>query len=175
MNRLFLMIGVGIAVVALLFLSQGIKKASPSDADLQKQAQEDAQKNAPPTPPAPPPSAAAKLAADTGVQPSEETVGDPAAARHHISVGWVYDEANQAQPETLAAPIQAVRDIVTKSGGKLSAEIVNLDVPIEDRSPAAQKIVDLGVSVDSHEIFADNPSSRPTNAARITSELAPLL
>ena len=172
MNRLFLMIGVGIAIVALLFLSQGIKKASPTDEDLRKQAQEAAQKS---TPPPPPPSAAAKLAVSSGIQSEEEYVGNAAIANHHMLVGWIYDEANLAHPETLTAPIQAVRDLVGKSGGKMSAEIVDLDVPIEDRSPAAQKVTDLGVNVDNHEVLAENPSSHPTNAATITGEIAPLL
>jgi len=171
MNRLFLMIGVGIAIVALLFLSQGIKKASPTDEDLQKQAQEAAQKNAPPTPPSAPP---AKVPSASDAQPAEEALGDPASAKYHISVGWVYDDANQAHPETLEAPLQAVRDFVAKSQGKVSAEIVNLDVPAEDRSPAGQKVSELGVNIDGHEVINDNPSSRPTNAAAITAELSHL-
>ena len=169
MNRLFLMIGVGIAIVALLFLSQGIKKASPTDEDLQKQAQEAAQKNAPPTPPSAPP---AKVPSAADAQPPEESLGDPATAKYHIFVGWVYDEANQAHPESLETPLQVVRDFVAKSQGKLSAEIVNLDVPVEDRSPAAQKVTELGVNIEGHKIITENPSSRPTNSATITGELS---
>jgi hypothetical protein len=171
MNRLFLMIGVGIAIVALLFLSQGIKKASPTDEDLQKQAQEAAQKNAPPTPPAAP---AAKAPLAAGAQPSEEALGNPATAKYHISVGWVYDEANQAHPETLETPLQVVRDSVAKSQGKISAEIVNIDVPTEDRSPAGQKVTGLGVYIDGRTVISDNPSSRPTNTAAITGQLSHL-
>ena len=171
MNRLFLMIGVGIAIVALLFLSQGIKKASPTDEDLQKQAQEAAQKNAPPTPPSAPP---AKIPSAADAQPPEEALGDPATAKYHIFVGWVYDEANQAHPESLETPLQVVRGFVAKSQGKLSAEIVNLDVPVEDRSPAAQKVTELGVNIEGHKIITENPSSRPTNSATITGELSHL-
>ena len=171
MNRLFLMIGVGIAIVALLFLSQGIKKASPTDEDLQKLAQEAAQKNAPPTPPAAP---AAKAPLAAGAQPSEESLGDSAKAKYHIAVGWVYDEANQAHPETLDAPLQVVRDYVAKSQGKISAEIVNIDVPTEDRSPAGQKVTGLGVYIDGRTVISDNPSSRPTNTAAITGQLSHL-
>ena len=54
MNRLFLIVGIAIAIVALMFLSQGIKKAAPTDEDLQQQAQQDAQKEAAKTAPPPP-------------------------------------------------------------------------------------------------------------------------
>jgi len=169
MNRLFLIVGVGIAIVALLLLNEGIKKAAPTDEDLQKQAQQESQKAAPP--PAPKPSAPVKTATVTPNLPAEETVGDPATAKHHIQVGWVYDEANQANPQTLTLPLQAVRDYVQGSGGMSSAEIVNLDVPAEDRSPAAQGVMELGIIVDGKPVITDNLSSKPLRPQQITQML----
>ena len=73
----------------------------------------------------------------------------------------MYDEANQAKPETLTVPLQTIRDYVQQSGGTASAEIVDLDVPAEDRSPAAQGVTELGVMVDGKPLIAmsDNPNS----------------
>ena len=50
-----------------------------------------------------------------------------------MQVGWSYDEANQANPAILNGPLQVVRDYAKKSGGSVSAEIVNLDIPVADR------------------------------------------
>lgn len=174
MNRLFLIAGVAILIAALAFLNQGIKKASPTDADLQQQAQEQQEKAN---------EAHGKTAADTkaptGSQPSpmtealpaEETVGDPAKAAHHIQVGWVYDEENQASPQILAGPLQVIRDYVKNSKGTASAEIVNLDVPAEDRSPAAQTVADLGVSVDGNPVLVGSFSEMRVTVPEITKAL----
>lgn len=173
MNRLFLIVGVCIAIIALMFLSQGIRKASPTDEDLQQQAQKDAQKTAPQAaPPAPKPTAPEKPSVVTLTLPAEETVGIPAAAKHHILVGWVYDQDNQAKPEMLTVPLQAIRDYVQRSSGSSSAEIVNLDVPVEDRSPAAQTVTDLGVVEDGRAVVTDNLSSEPTNPQQLARMLA---
>ncbi len=146
MNRWFLIAGVGLLIAALVFLNQGIKKDSPTDEDLQKQtqqAQQDAQKASvkPAAAPAKPGSTAAAL-------PADETVGDPAKAQHHIQVGWSYDEADQANPAILNGPLQVVRDYVKTSGGSVSAEIVNLDIPVSDRPPAAKAVTTPGIMVD---------------------------
>jgi len=149
MNRLYLIAGVIILITAMVFLSQGIKRASPSDEDLQQQAQQaqqdahDAQKKAAATPAGPPkPSRAASTLL------AEETVGNSAAAKHHIQVGWVYDEADQKSPEILTGPLGVIRDYANRSGGLDSAEIVNLDIPAKDRSPAALSVTQPGVYVD---------------------------
>ena len=175
MNRVFALIGVGIAIVALMFLSQGIKKAAPTDEDLQKQAQEESQtanqKAAPPAP-SPKPVAPTKPGLLTPTLPAEETVGNPALAKHHIQVGWVYDEANQANPNTLTVPLEAVRDFVQRSGGAVSSEIVNLDVPAVDRTAAAQSVTELGMTVDGKPVVTENLSDKPFSSQQITQMLA---
>lgn len=171
MNRLYLIAGVLILIVALVFLSQGIKKASPTDEDLQQQAQQEAQKEQQQkTPPAPSAPTKPSLAASS-VLPAEETVGNPAAAQHHIQVGWVYDEADQKSPELLTGPLGAIREYVNRSGGKVSAEIADLDVPAEDRSPAAQAVTDLGVSLDGNPVLPGSFSERPVPAGEISKAL----
>lgn len=172
MNRLFLMIGVAIAIVALLFLGQGIKKASPSDEDLRKE-QADAQKaQTPPPPPAPAAKPVAPGKQATPTLSAEEVVGNPATARHHILVGWVYDENNQAKPQTLTVPLEAIRDFVQRSKGIASAEIVNLDVPAEDRTPAARTVTDLGIVEDGRAVVTDNLSDEPANSQQTAKLLA---
>jgi hypothetical protein len=169
MNRLYLIAGVLILIVALVFLSQGIKKASPTDEELQQQAQQDAQKVQKKAPPAPVPVKPALTA--SSVLPAEEMVGNPATAQHHIQVGWIYDEADQKSPEILTGPLGVIRDYVNKSGGADSAEIVDLDVPTEDRPPAAQAVTDLGVSVDGNPVLPGNFSEMHVKAPDITKAL----
>lgn len=152
MKRLLVLGGLIFLAAALVFLNQGLKKLAVPDRDEGEQAQQS--KAAQKAPAAPPTDPRAVLAA-------EETVGDPAKASHRIQAGWVYDENNQQKPETLAAPIQSIRDYVRKSGGIVSAEIVNLDVPVEDRAPAAQAVTELGVSVDGQPVSTGNLSSVP--------------
>ena len=55
-------------------------------------------------------------------------------------------------------PLQAIRDYVKQSGGTVSAEIVDLDVPVEDRTPAAQAVTSLGIRMDGHPLFGGNVS-----------------
>ena len=47
------------------------------------------------------------------------------------------------------------------SGGSVSAEIVNTDVPASDRSPAAQAVAGNGVFVDGKPVVAGNLSATP--------------
>lgn len=161
-KRMFLVVGVLCLGMILVFLNQGLKKSAAPDVDEDEQAQQS--KAAKPPPPAP-------IDPKTVLAP-EETVGDPAKARHHIQVGWMYDENNQKKPETLAVPLQTVRDYVQKSGGIASAEIVNLDIPIADRTPAAQAVTGLGISVDGHPVSRGNPSSTPFPSDQIIGALS---
>ncbi len=172
MNRVFALIGVGIAIAALAFLSQGIKKNAPTDEDLQKQAQAEqtaAQNAAPPAARTTQPPASTVL---TSTLPAEIADGNPASAKHHIQVGWVYDEANQANPNTLTVPLQAVRDFVQRSSGAVSSEIVNLDVPAEDRTPAAQSVSQMGIAVDGKPVLTENLSDKPLSSQQITQMLS---
>ena len=154
MNRLFVVAGLAILIVALVFLNKGINKAAVSDSD-----------NAPPPPPksgpavkvpaaTPPPNTPAAL-------PAEQTFGDPASAKHHVVIGWAYNEANQKNPAALTAPLQAVQSYVQKSGGTVSAEIVNTEVPPSDRSPAAKSVAGDGVFVDGKPVLTGDISAKP--------------
>ena len=167
-NRWFLIAGVGLLIAALVFLNQGIKKDSPTDEDLQQQAQQaqtEAQKARPNMPAPPKPgSAAAAL-------PADEAVGDPAKAQHHLLVGWSYDEANQANPDSLTGPLQAIRDYVRKSGGSVSAEIVNLDVPVADRTTTAKTVTAPGIMVDGKPALPGQISAMHVTAPDITKAL----
>jgi hypothetical protein len=156
MNRLFVIAGLAILIVALVFLNQGIKKTGLSDDDT-----------APPPASTAHPAPAARTApgppsspAPAGL-PAEQTVGNPATAKHHIVVGWSYNEANQQKPQSLVTPLQAVQSYVQKSGGSVSAEIVNTDVPASDRSAAAQSVAGDGVFVDGKPVFKGDVSSAP--------------
>ena len=172
MNRLLVIVGVALMIVALAFLNQGIHKIAPTEAEVdkqqqqlaQKQAEEAQKKNAPPDKP----NAPGNPSAAYDALPSEETIGDPATAQHNIQVGWVYDEANQARPEILIEPLQIIRDYAKSSKGTISAEIVNLDVPAEDRSPAAQPVNDLGIAVDGNPVLAGSFSEMRAAAPDIT-------
>lgn len=145
MKRAFVAVGVIVLAAALVFLNQGLKKSAQPDHDDDEKAQQQAQK--PSTAPGDP----------TAPIPPEETLGDPATAKHHIQVGWVYDEANQLKPETLSVSLQMVREYV-KHSGNVSAEIVDMDVPAEDRSPAAQTVTALGIIVDGKSLYSGNVS-----------------
>jgi hypothetical protein len=152
MNRLFVITGLVILVIALVFLNQGINKSGVSD-------------DAAAPPPAaartrPSPAAAPGPAASTAL-PAEQAVGNPATATHHIVIGWSYNDTNQQKPNALNAPIQAVQTYVQQNGGKVSAEIVNVDVPAADRSPAAQGAAANGVFVDGKPVFKGDIASVP--------------
>lgn len=164
MKRWFSVALLIILVAAFVFLKQGVHKSSLSDDQAQQIAQ-DAQKAAAakaaaakPAAPVAPASHAADASPDTTL-PFEEVVGDPATARHHIEVGWIYEDTDVANADKLKAALGEVRTFAQKSGGTVSAVIVDLDVPDEDRSPAAQGVVDLGVTMDGESIYAQNPSN----------------
>lgn len=155
MNRLFVVAGLAILIAALVFLNQGIKKTGQPDSDDAPPPQTAAQ-----TAPAPK-AAALPPSISPATLPAEQTLGDPATAKHHIVVGWSYNENNQKQPASLAQPLQAVQEYVARSGGSTSAVIVNTDVPASDRSPAAQAVTGNGVSVDGKPVIMGDVSAAP--------------
>lgn len=166
MKRWFLGAVLVILVAAFSFLSQGMHKSSLTE-DQETQIAQDAQKaqeakakGAAAKPVAAPPQAspAADASPDT-TPPAEDVVGDPATAKHHIEVGWTYEDTDVVNSDKLKAALAEVRTFAQKSGGTVSAVIVDLDVPTGDRSPAAQGVVDLGVNVDGQSVYAQNPSN----------------
>lgn len=154
MNRVFAIIGLVILAIAIVYLTQGISKTAPTEDEadqaqrVQQQAQVEKQRKAiiaqiTPTGP-------------SNIPQSEETLGNPATAKHHIKVGWFYDEDNLKNPEQLIIPLQTVAKFVEHENGKVSAVIVDLDVPREDRSPAAQSVTDVGMQFDGNHPFFQN-------------------
>ena len=166
MKRWFLGAVLVILVVAFGFLTQGVHKSSLTE-DQETQMAQDAQKAQDEKAKA----AAAKPATATApgpdsadTPPAEEVVGDPTTAKHHIEVGWIYDDTNAVDAAKLTAALAEVRTFAQKSGGTASAVLVDLDVPTEDHSPAAQGVVDLGVDVDGSSVYAQNPSEAAPGA-----------
>ncbi len=153
MKRWLVFAGIIVLAAALVFFNQGLKKSAAPDEDEQAP-QTQTQKPAP----------APATVDPNSVLPPEETAGNPATAKHHIEVGWVYDEGSQLKPETLNDSIQAVRDFVRQSAGVASAEIVDLDVPREDRSPAARTVTNLGIKMDGQSLYSGNLSEMPGGA-----------
>ncbi len=159
-----------ILVVAFVFLKQGVHRSSLTDAQEQQMAKEAqiaqadkaeaAAKQAAATHPASPTTDASP---DTTL-PAEEVIGDPATARHHIEVGWIYEDTDVVNSGKLKAALAEVRTFAQKNGGTVSAVMVDLDVPTEDRSPAARSVTNLGVEVDGISIHAENPSLPPATA-----------
>jgi len=148
MKRGLVVAGLIFLAAALVFLNQGLKKSAVSDHEEHEEAQQTQQLPSSPDNP-------------TAVLLPEETIGNPATAKHHIEAGWVYNEANQMKPEMLTVPIHAIREFVNRSGASVSAEIVNLDVPVEDRSPTARAVTGLGMRVDGRPIYGANLSDVP--------------
>ena len=153
MNRLFVGGALVILIVALVFINQGVKKSGTPDHD----------EDAPPPQSAP---AAQKpavkvpgMASTAADLPAEQTVGNPASAKHKIVVGWSYNKTSQQKPETLAAPLKAIQEYAQKTGS--SVVIVNTDVPVSDRSPAAQAVTGNGVFVDGKPVVAGDLSAKP--------------
>lgn len=156
MNRLFVVAGLAILIAALVFLNQGIKKTGLPDKDDDAPPPQ-AASQAKPAPKA----AALPPTVSPATLPAEQTVGNPATAKHHIVVGWSYNENNQKQPASLTTPLQAVQEYVAKSGGTASAVIVNTDVPASDRSPAAQAVAANGIAVDGKPVITGDVSATP--------------
>lgn len=153
MNRLFVIAGLAILIVALVFINRGVNKAGQPDHD--EDAPPPAAKAAPAQPSVKLPSTA------TTDLPAEQTVGNPATAKHKIVVGWSYSEASQQKPELLTSPLKAIQGYAQQTGGAVSAEIVNTDVPASDRSPAAQVVTGNGVFVDGKPVIKGDVSAAP--------------
>ena len=157
MKRWLAVVGVVILTAALVFLNQGMKKGAVLDHD-EDEAPAQSQK-------------AATIIDPRAVLPAEETVGDPKTATHHIELGWVYANNYYRYPESLNVPMEAIHDYVQNSNGTVSAEIVDLDVPLEDRSPLARSVTDLGMKADGQILYSSNPSDSASSVNQITQGL----
>jgi hypothetical protein len=164
MKRWLAIAGLVVLALTLVFLNQGMKKAAAPDKD-EDEAPAQAQKAPIKTAPIDP----------NGILPAEETLGDIKTAHQHIQLGWVYTDNYYKYPENLNNAIQAVRDYVRNSNGRASAEIVDLDVPLEDRSPAAREVTDLGMQAAGQVLYSQNPTDAPVNPQQVTNYLDGIL
>lgn len=132
-----------------------------------------------------PPAAAAKsTVAAQDPLPPEMTLGNAGTAQYKITLGWVYDSATQTDPAALTQAVDAVKQSVAASGGRMSAEIVNLDMPAKELSPQSGAVTGLGVAINGNagatvagkEIaLAGNPGEGTVSAANITAVLKGVL
>ena len=165
-----------VLIAALSFLSKGMNNNAQPDHDDDDQQQSQTKQEAPKTPPAPPSAHGGPVAA-AGADPipAEEQIGDPATAKHKIVVGWTYTPQNQAATANLNQTLAAARKVAQDSHGAVSVQIVNVDVPAADRSPAAQGVKDVGIIVDGKSVgLDDNPGTGSTVAASVVPKLAPI-
>ena len=148
MKRLLPLFAAALLVFALIFVVHRLDNAAPADHD------EDETPAAQATSPAAP-----TASTDSGEElPPEEMVGS-AGAKYKFTVGWYYDETNQSNTKPLLAALQAVKALIADSDGHASVEIVDVDVPPEDRSPNAQAVTEAGLGLNGvvKPAFAGNP------------------
>jgi len=169
MKRFAPIIAILVLIGALAVLNKNINTGTAGDEDAP-----------------PPPKAAAKTSALTAIDPlpPEITLGSPATAKYKITMGWVYDSVNQPDPTALTQAIDAVKQRVAMSGGQASAEIVNLDAPLDELSPQTNAVTGLGVAVNGDagtmvggkEIaLAGNPGEGDVSAPHIETVLKTML
>lgn len=164
MKRILPFVIVAALIIALVYVNRGINR---TDGVTSAAAQNAAKA-------APPPSAPA-ASADSDILQPEQTIGNPAAAKTKITVGWIYDETTQPNSTSLIAALKAVEDFAQRSSGAVSAEIVDLDVPPTDRSPESAGLTSLGIQLNGKQI---GPSVNPGTAgltANIIQELLPAM
>ncbi len=170
MKRLTPLFAIIVMIAALAFITKSINKTGASDED----------DNPPPPKPA---ATQTHVTVASDPLPAEMTIGNPATAQYKVVMGWVYDDGNQASPDALTQSINAVKQWAMAQDGKASAEIVNLDVPASELSPAAASVPGLGVSAagpgggaaGGKEIaLPGNPGEGEVTAAKIVTALAGL-
>ena len=156
MRRVGLIAGVLVLVGALAFLNNGIRKNAPSEHDEDQasaQPQHPQSAQAPATPP-----------------PPEEIIGSPSAAKYKVTVGWVYDAATQANPAALAQTLDVARKFAMAHKNKVSLVTADLDVPPEERSPAARAVTQQGFTLNGKPLAGqtDNPGEGTIMPEEIT-------
>ncbi len=165
MKRFAPLFAILVLIGVLAVLNKNINKSAGSDEDA---------------PPPPAPAAKTPVTPASDPLPPELTLGNPATAQYKVTVGWVYDSANQPDPTALTQAIDAVKQRVTASSGKVSAEIVNLDAPADELSPQAGAVTGLGVAVngeagatvgDKEIALAGNPGEGAVTAPNIRAML----
>lgn len=156
MNRyIFGIVGIAALIFALVTLNHGISSnAQPDGDDDQQSQQQNNQSNAKPAAK----SATTPTAGQTADQnpPAEITVNDPSKAKYRIVAGWQFDSSNQSDPSKVSQSLQALQDAAKKSGGTVSVQAVDVDVPDDARSPATRGIHDVGITVNGKPLVDSN-------------------
>ena len=151
MRQGVLIVSVIILVAALAMLNNGIHKVAPTDQEANT----------------PPPTQKAASTVTTPLPPlaPEEAIGDPARAKYRITVGWRYDTVNQADPSQLIQSVDVARQFAKRSSSMVAMEIVDLDVPPANRSPAARAVKTLGITINGKPAprLRSNPGEGTTN------------
>ena len=154
MNRYILpVIVVALLGFALFKLNTGMaQNAQPEHDDDAAQSQQDTSKK----PAAPPPSTPGAAAANTPAAPDEVVVGDPSKAKYKITAGWSYTSNNQSNSAQLSSTIAELQKVAKSSNGQVSVQIVDVDVPEDQRSPGTKGIQDVGIAVNGKPVTTDN-------------------
>jgi len=162
MKRVGLIVSVLILIVALTYLNNGISRNTRPDDDDAPPQKTQAQN----PPPAKPPTRTL-----TNPPPPEERAG-AATAPYKISVGWQFDAANQADSTALVQALGAVQQFAAIHKNT-SVEIVNTDVPLEQRSPSARSVKSEGIAVNQRPLvgLTGNPGEGAVTPANITGAL----
>lgn len=175
MNRfIFPVIIVAVLGYALFSLNGGMSKnarSSDDDESQQQSQQSNSQKPATPPPPSTPAASPAGQSASLSVTPDEVVVGDPSKAKYKIVAGWAYDPANQANSAQLDATVKSLQSMAQSSNGKVSVQIVDVDVPDASRSTATKGIHDLGITVNGKPATSDNLGEGASTPASVTQSI----
>jgi len=165
MRRLFPIFLIAVLIGALYMVNQGISKNATKDHDEDEQQQE--QKSDKPAP---------KSGGETGAHdmlPAEITIGNPATAKYKVTLGWVYDENVLHNQAMVGQLIGSLQQWAQAGGDKVYMEIVNLDMPAEDLSPAAAQVPGLGVTINGSSIVKVNGHSTDLSGNILSSNMNP--
>jgi len=147
-RSLFPLILIAILIGAMFVLNKGMSKNVSKEHDEDEEQQQ--QQKTPPKPATPGPSSAAE-----DPLPPELTLGNPATAKNHLTLGWQYDEALMAHSTMLPQIFQQLK-LWQQGHPDSSLEIVNLDAPKSDLSPYASSVTGLGLALNGNSTFVVN-------------------
>jgi hypothetical protein len=181
MKTVFIIVCIAALIGMLVVLNNGISNVAPphfSERDAMYKAQAEAAAKAAKEHPV----IAATTVSSTQIfqLPAEQSFSPTPNPKYKITVGWVYDGANQPHPEMVSQVISAVKQVADNSHGQISVEVVNLDVSKADLSPAAANVTSLGVEVNGSSTFtvngrtidlSDNPGEGATTVANTLAAL----
>lgn len=108
------------------------------------------------------------IGAKSDAPPDELTLGNPATAKTHVTIGYSIDETLQTNPKPL-------NDVITeaeswqKSHPTASVQVVDVDIPPSERTAPSSSSVPVGVTVSgaSSSKLTGNPGEGSVNTAAI--------